>query len=779
MDEFSKMFSPDFKDAVSRGEAIFKGQKYRITVLSEILLRIEYSETGQFEDRPTEFAKYRNFDVPKFEVVEDDKHLRIYTEYFDLTYEKEKPMLGTRLSPDQFFKVKLVGTDKTWYFTQAEARNFRGTTSSIDDALTMPKLEKGLYSTDGFVSIDDSKTLIFNDDGSVGRRSDVRIDTYLFMYRKDFGYCLKDYYHLTGYPALIPRYALGVWWNVYKKYDANEIYSFINKTKKYEVPVSTIVLNDWSEDGIHFDLVRLPSVENLINECKNNNINIALKLTLDKLPAGIANLTSDVPFNVYDKNFMMMYFENVIDPLSKFGVEFYELDYNSKDVIAQRMINYYFYKYADYKKRGLILTKNGLVSPHLYNVYSSGEIKVDWRVLSFLPEYNSSSSNIGLSWWSHAIGGFKDGIEDSELYVRFVQFGVYNPIFRFASKEGHYYKREPWNWDVKTRKIVTDYLNVRHRLIPYLYSEAYKYSKTGLPIVQPLYYRYPELFDEKVYRNEYYFGTEFFVAPITEPKDEVMNRSVVKLFLPNGMWYDFKTGKKFPGGKRYISFFKDEDYPVFVRQGGIIPMAILDGENRNDTGNPKEMEIHIFPGKNNSYKLYEDDGKTNSYKNAEFLTTVIDYNYLPNNYTVIIRPLEGKKEIIPEKRKYKIRFRNTRKANDVIAYLGADPIQVKSYLDDSDFIVETDYISTAEQLSINCKGKDIEIDAVRLINEDIDTIISDLKIPTNLKEMVADIIFGEDDFKKKRIAIRKLKNYGLQDIFVKMFLKLLEYVDEF
>lgn len=778
MDEFTNTFGINYQNAISKKETIFKGVKYRITVLSEILVRIEYSESGTFEDRPTELARFRNFEVPKFNVVEDEKHLTITTNYFELSYEKEKPMTGTKMSPDLYFKVKLVGTDKIWFFGQAEARNFKSTASSLDNVTSMPTLEKGLYSTDGFVSLDDSKSLIFNQDGTVGRRSDDRIDTYLFMYRKDFGYCLKDYYHLTGYPPLIPRYALGVWWDRDEKYDANSLYSFLNKLKKYEIPASIMVLNKWTKNGVHFDKALIPSPESIIKEFHDNNIKVALNLTLDKVPATKNGEAIELPFNVYDKNFLISYFKTVIGSLDNIGVDFYSIDYPGKDIYVQRMINYYFYNNSNKNKRGLILTRNGLLTSHLYNVYNSGETIVDWRVLKMLPEYNSTASNIGLSWWSHAIGGFKDGIEESELYTRYIQFGTYSPIFRLSSKNGHYYKREPWMWDVKTSQIAHDYMKIRHRLVPYLYSEAYKYSKTGLPLLQPLYYRYPELYDEKTYKNEYYFGTELFIAPITERKDDVMNRTVTKLFLPNGMWYDFKTGKKFPGGKRYISFFKDEDYPVFSRQGGIIPLAILE-DNLNYTGNPEAMEIHIFPGKSNSYKLYEDDGTTNAYKEGKFLTTVIDYNYLPNNYTVIIRPLEGDKSVIPVKRKYKIRFRNTRHADDVVAYLGSEIINVKSYLDDEDFIVETDPVSTSEQLSINCKGKDIEIDAVRLINEDIDTIISDLKIPTNLKEKIAAIIFSDDEMRKKRIAIRKLSGEGLQEVFIRMFLKLLEYVDEF
>ena len=85
-----------------------------------------------------------------------------------------------------------------------------------------------------------------------------------------------------------------------------------------------------------------------------------------------------------------------------------------------------------------------------------------------------------------------------------------------------------------------------------------------------------------------------------------MNRVIQKFYLPEGLWYDFVTGKKFPGGHKYVSFFKDEDYPVFAKAGAIIPMA--NNKNLNDTTPPNDMEIHIFPGQSNSYKLYEDDG---------------------------------------------------------------------------------------------------------------------------------------------------------------------------
>ena len=241
------------------------------------------------------------------------------------------------------------------------------------------------------------------------------------------------------------------------------------------------------------------------------------------------------------------------------------------------------------------------------------------------------------------------------------------------------------------------------------------------------------------------------------------------------MWYDFNNGKKYPGGRSYVSFFKDEDYPVFARSGSIIPMnAKLD----NSLMIPTDLEIHIFPGVNNSFQLYEDDGISNLYKDEYFLKTLIDYNYQENNYTVIIRSIAGKSGIVPQYRNYKIRFRNTLKTDNVIANFDGTNLEVNSYLDEKDFIVEVKNVKTIGQLTINCKGKAIEVDSISVINEDIDSIISDLEVETALKDKIASILFSNLPIKKKRIQIRKLKRDKLDQKFIKMFLRLLEYVEQ-
>lgn len=804
MASFGKHFAIDLRRGKSQPAAIKRGSFYRITVLSERLLRLEYSKDGHFNDSPTDFAINRFFDVPKFKVEEDDSYLVISTKYFSLQYFKEKPFKGPSYAPDANLKVKLLNTDKEWYYGHPEARNFLASSFSLDDFKGgNKKLQKGLYSTDGFVSVSDSQPLVFSDLGILNNSPDTNIDIYLFMYKRDFGLCLQDYFMLTGNPVMIPRYALGIWWYRDKIYSFDDTKNLVSAFNEHDIPLSVLLLGEfWHQknlqnvelykSGYTFNKELFPNPKEFIDYMHERNVRLGIQIDPTE---GVYNheptyevfakelngrVSGNIPFNAFDKMFMINYFEQLINPLTKLDIDFFWIDYK-KDARSLRALNYYHIKDYDQNeyKRPMLLSRNSGVAAHRNGILYSGETLVSWNTLKYLPFYNSNASNIGLSWWSHDVGGFKEGIEDAELYMRYVQFSVFSPIFRFSAKRGIYYKREPWRWDFKTYNIVKDYTQLRHKLIPYIYTEAYEYSSKGLPIIQPLYYSYPEIYDEPNLRNEYYFGRQLFISPITSPKDLIMNRSIQRVFLPKGTWYEFSSGKRFTGGKRYVTFYKDEDYPVFAKAGAIIPLANTDN-NYSLYDNPESLDIHIFPGKSNSYSLYEDDGITQLYKQGYYILTSIDYNYMENNYTVIIRPLEGKTAIIPNKRTYRIVFRNTKKADKVEVFLNNESHEefVTSIVDGNDFVVVVENVDTTKQLTINCSGKDIEIDAGRIINEDINSIISDLKISTQLKERLAKIAFSNLDIKNKRIEIKKLKKYGLDPIFIKMFMKLYDYLVE-
>lgn len=801
MAELQSHFKMDYKSILPNTDNVIKGNKYRITVLSELLVRLEYSENGLFEDRPTELVMNRNFDKVKFEKKEDAKFINITTAYFTLTYQKEMPFVGSKVTPDQYLRIDLNNTDKFWYFGHPEVRNFKGTAFSLDGADGKARYGKGLYSTDGFVSLDDSKTLIFNEDGSLGKRNDKRIDTYVFMYRRDFGACLRDYFKLTGYPPLIPRYTLGVWWNRNTTYDNKDIEKLVYKFNKNRIPLSIIMLGDkWHrqnpkmKSGLSFDETLFKKPKRMADFLHNKDIRLAVKVNPMEgihpkedyyIPfKNASGLEGDgvLPFNVFNKNVLSAYFDYLIHPLMNYGVDFFWVDYeNANDLTNLRALTHYHFD--DFKqitnRRGVTLARNALIAAHRYPIHYTGETIVSWKNLELMPQFNSTASNIGLSWISNDIGGFTDGIEDGELFSRFIQFGCFSPILRLSADEGRYYKREPWKWDITTQSVASQYMRLRHSLIPYLYSEAYRYSRTGLPIVQPLYYRYPEIYDEPLYRTEYYFGTSLFVAPITTKRDRLMERTIQKIFLPEGTWYDFTTGKRYTGGRRYTTFYKQEDYPVFAKSGTIIPLAILDEKNINDTTPPKNMEIQVFPGQSNTYELYEDDGISSLHEQGFYIVTNIDYTYQQNNFTVIIRPVAGKSGIIPPHRAYRIRFRNTREPDEVKVHVGNEKVKgFDTYVDDNDFIVELPALSTLKQITINCKGKDIEIDALRLVNDDIESILNDLPIQTKIKNVIGEILLSDTDIKQKRIEVRKLKKLGVNQKYINLFLKLLEYLAE-
>lgn len=795
-------FKVDYNKAKANEKNIFKGEKYRITVLTERLIRLEYHPNGIFEDRPTKIVEKRDFPKAEFRYHDEAGILQIATKYFRMTYVKERPFSGPKFNATANLRIELLNTDRIWYYKHPEVRNYKapGLTTDMTDGKV--KFSKGLYSADGFAAIYDEDGIVFSEDGTITKREEGYCDVYVFLYLKDFAQCLKDYFYLTGEPALIPRFALGSWWSRNVPYDDNSLKELVDKFEDEEIPLSVLVLNsDWHvrnkqgkklvESGFTWNTNKFHNPNLMIDYLHKQGIRVGLEINpgegiypeeasyekiVNYLPA-----TKDgvIAFDVLNPRFLEVYLKLLIHPLDAIGVDFYNITYrNKEDLTGLWILNHYEFNdmKRDYKRRPLVLSNNALVNPHKYPVLYAGRSTVGWDTLKEVPFYNVSAANNGVSFFAHDIGGYYKGTEDNELYTRFVQLGTFSPILKFGSDSGKYYKREPWRWSYKTSQIVKRYLRLRKQLIPYLYAESYKYYKYGMPLVMPIFYKAPEYYDDLKYRNEYYLGTELFVSPIINKKDYVMNRSVHKFYIPEGTWYDFMTGKKFPGGREYISFFKDEDYPVFAKAGAIIPLGY--NERLNDINPPKNIEIHVFPGKSNQYNLYEDDGVSDLYKRGYYLLTSIEYNYLPNNYTMIIRSIEGKSGIVPEKRNYKIRFRNTKQANDVIVYFNSQQCEYESYVDDADFIVEVKDMPSIGQLTINCKGKDIEIDAVRLINDDIESIISDLELETEMKERIDRILFSDVPIKKKRIAIRKLGKKGLEKKFIKLFLNLLEYIGQ-
>ena len=785
MNTLGGYFINDMNDGKSKKENIILGKKYRISILTDRLVRLEYNKDGKFEDHLTQRIIYRNFPKVNYTVTQTETLIQIVTSYFTIDYVKEQSFIGSKVAPASNLKITLNETDRSWNYNHPEARNYGSITYSLDDFQGKLKYDKGLYSTDGFCYIDDSNSLILNDNGTFTNRTNEELDLYVFMYKKDLGMCLQDYYKLTGYPLMPPRYTFGNWWYKDTAYKNNDIYKFIKKLNEEEIPLSVFMIgNKWHPANdpmtINQDNLNMINLKKYLNK---ENIKLGLSIEPDQnINQGtetyqkINNLTNNAKtfnFLPINNNKLNTYITQIVNNLINNGIDIFDINYNkNNDKLTLALLNHYHYTNEEIalNKRSIVLTRNHNIAIHRYGIINTGKTKVDWKTLEILPRFNSSASNMGISYITNAIGGYYKGIENFELFIRYIQFGVFSPLLVIASDDGKYYRREPWRWNLSQKEIIKKYLQLRNKLVPYIYTEAYIYHKSGSPIIQPLYYKYPKIYDEPLYSNQYFFGQFMLVCPITKKKNIIMDRVVQRLFIPEGVWYEFESGKKYPGNKYYMSFYKDENYPVFCKEGSIIVMSLDKG-----TLNPVNLEVDVFPGCNSEYKLYEDDGITENFKNGNYAITEFKYSYEKSKYELIINPVSCQ-GLIPDFRNYKVRFRNTNSASITVSD-GTKNISASAFIEGNDLIIDIPNVSSGQKIVITCFGDNLENSTLRLINDDIRGILEDLEIETTLKEKIDEVLFGNLPIKKKRIAIRKLKRKGLEVKFMRMFLNLLEYID--
>lgn len=758
---------------------IIIGTHYRFEVLSPRLIRIEYNKNNFFEDRATSLVVSRNLGDTTFTHTETDVALTITTEYFTLTYIKGNPISGNNI------KVLINGTDREWTPNNKEIRNLGSLSYSLDNLdNTKLKLNKGLYSFDGFVVLDDSKNLVIDNENFNNREETT--DLYLFVYRSDLGLCLQDYFSLTGYPPMIPRYALGSWWyknDIYNMYDIDLI---LKKFNDNHIPISVFLLgNKWHSSTESFTFNRSLFDLNILNAYFKSKtqkfgltINPELPITpvdpwYNELSKYLKTNKNNLSFLPLNNNTLNAYLNLVVNNLLQYGIKLFNIDYyNPQDKQGLFLLNHYHYVISNLNERGLILSRNPGIAPHRYPIIYSGRTKVSWDTLKVLPAYNNSASNLGVCWHAHAIGGYYGGIEDDELYIRYIQFGVFNPIFILAGDTGKYYKREPWKWNQIKLSVIKEYMQLRNKLIPYIYNEGYIYHKFGIPIVQPLYYKYPKIYDEPNYVNQYFFGSKIMISPIIKKKNIEMNRVVQRVFIPNGIWYDYTSGKKFIGNKYYVGFYKEEDYPIFIKEGAIIPMSL-----DKDTNCPQNMEIQIFPAENGlygNYELYEDDGY-NLNPGRNYLITKMNLDKVEYGYKFTIARKEGNLNL--PNRNYLLRFRNMNSPENILVKQQNTEEKYPYEIEKNDLIIHINNVNVYNTIEVNIYGKNLEIETISVINEEIEGILDDLEINTILKEEIDDIIFSELPVNKKRIGLRKLRKHGLEPKFINMFIGLLAFIE--
>ena len=452
---------------------IVQGEKYRFSLLTDRLLRLEYSPHGSFEDRATQSVWNRNFPEVSFSLVEKEDLLEIFTDRLHLIYDK-KEFTPNGLSVQATGDFSPYGS--IWHYGE-DFKSLGGTARTLDEADGEIPLENGIIGINGFSVLDDSRSLVLLEDGFVEPRRDDCIDLYFWAYGRDYLNALKDFYHLCGRSSMIPRYALGNWWSRFYEYSADSYRELVERFAAENLPFSVAVIDmDWhltdidpkygsGWTGYSWNRKLFPEPEKFLGWLHEQNMHV----TLNVHPADGIHAHEDVYpqmaeamgvdteheqpviFDAADPKFLEACFQHIFHPMEETGVDFWWIDWQSggfskvKGLDPLWVLNHYHYlDNARDGKRPMTFSRYAGPGSHRYPVGFSGDTIITWDSLDFQPYFTAAASNIGYGLWSHDIGGHMMGTKDDELAGRWLQFGVFSPILRLHSSKSEFTGKEPW-----------------------------------------------------------------------------------------------------------------------------------------------------------------------------------------------------------------------------------------------------------------------------------------------------------------------------------------------
>lgn len=485
---------------------------------------------------------------------------------------------------------------------------------------------------------------------------------FYFIHGPSLDRVIAGYRWLTGGAPLLPKYAFGYWQSKERYATQEEIVSVAREFRKRGIPID-IIVQDWQYWGKYgwnafkFDEERYPDPAKMVKDIHDLGIRIAISIwpffgeetAIYREAAELGHLVPGTGLvNVFNESARRWFWEKIREVFYKVGIDGWWLDATEPEVRPLLVYTTWqrelkvdggrMYKYmnvwplleskavyegqrGDSNKRVLILTRSGFAGIQRYGVVNwSGDITGDWTTFRAQVWAGLNYCLSGLPWWCTDIGGFFSGSPDSEgyreLFVRWFQWGVFCPIFRV---HGTYFPKEPWRFGPEVERILVDYVRLRYRLLPYIYSLAWKVHSEGYTMMRHLAMDFPEDRGALDADDEFMFGPFLLVAPVTTPS--TYEREV---YLPQGLWYDFWTGKLYGGG-RYVKVPSPlEKIPVFVKAGAIIPLA---PPTVNSTMEKiDELEVRVYPGADGKFVLYDDDGETYDYEKGVYALIPVEWH---------------------------------------------------------------------------------------------------------------------------------------------------------
>ena len=698
----------DNLNPIAHPDAVVISGKARFTVLTPEMIRIQYSDSSLFEDRATFAIVNRRLPVPDYTAVEKDGYLEIKTSALTLKYKIGGVIDGRHPSAEVLnISMLLNGRRVLWYPGKDDALNLKGTTRTLDGQIGDNKrqeLENGLLSRAGWSIIDESP-LTKRGDGSTTFAFDKQvdgidwvakpidkqaIDWYFLGYGHQYKKALGDYIKVAGRQPMPPLYVLGYWYSKYQRYTSDEFMEIVNDVKHFNIPMDVMIFDmDWHTQGWTgwtWDRTAIPDPEGLIDWMHQNGLKVSLNLHpadgVDddedffeelRVDMGLDKQTKVVPWNLSDGRFYHNMFKNIIRARERQGVDFWWIDWQQNltskyvDGLGETFwCNHVFYNDMRLNRpdrRPLIFHRWGGLGSHRYPIGFSGDSFTTYGTLAWQPYFTATASNVGFGYWGHDLGGHQQtGGNDPEIYLRWMQFGVFTPVFRTHATNWEGIERRIWKYENFPSLLET--VKLRYALMPYIYTAARQAYDTGVSLCRPLYYEWPEVNNAYLFEDEYMFGDDILVAPVvTKPGSDGMTAR--RIWLPEGHWFDVCRNKIVNGNRIFTDSYAMEEIPYFYRAGSII---VNNPPMMNLNTRPDRLILKVVPGSNGKTSLYEDEGDTEGYKQGAYTTTEISHE----GNSLIIHSRVGKFPDMPESRSYTVEFLAVNRPN----YVSIDGLQI-------------------------------------------------------------------------------------------------------
>ncbi|WP_127124567.1 TIM-barrel domain-containing protein [Pseudoflavitalea rhizosphaerae] len=503
---------------------------------------------------------------------------------------------------------------------------------------------------------------------TVFRSPEAKMLDYVVFHGNNTDEIIADYRNLSGNVPMLPLWAFG-FWQCRERYTSGEhLVNTVKEFRKRKLPLDVIV-QDWQYWGKYgwgvpkFDENSYPDPGRFIRQLHELNARFSISVweNLDK-KSEIAKeyiqkdlyIPNSPWIDIYKPETQQTHWQALKKNLFSYGVDSWWMDATEpeNDALTGKQTffgpgNFYRLTYplfvskavyegqrgTDPGKRVTILTRSAFPGQQRYGAINwSGDIGWDWDAYRRQIAAGLNFSITGMPYWTTDIGGFfRPGqrqytdVKYHEILTRWFQWGAFNPVFRI---HGYQTETEPWKYGETVEENMRSIMNLRYRLLPYIYSEAWQVTKNGSTIMRPMLMDFSG--DTVAIRLpfQYMFGKSMLVAPVTEPGVTQWN-----VYLPKtDGWYNFHTGKRYSGGQTVLADAPQHIIPVFVKAGSIIPLGKemqYTGEKAMDT-----LQLRIYKGANGEFDLYEDEGDGYNYEKGKYTIIPIRWNEKKQQLTI-------------------------------------------------------------------------------------------------------------------------------------------------